>query len=157
MSEETGFIDSNNREIAGIDMDEKIENQLNLSLSLTPEEREKSRDLDVGYDRQQNLWELIIRYIGEISQIPVPEGGRLEALSNEYAIAYLPEESIDAFSNLPQVIYMEKPKNLLLSDQAGIAASCILSVRDGQKGAPRRWNLCGCDRYGHRYFSSGFH
>ena len=36
MSEETGFIDSNNREIAGIDMDEKIENQLNLSLSLTP-------------------------------------------------------------------------------------------------------------------------
>ena len=41
MSEETGFIDSNNREIAGIDMDEKIENQLNLSLSLTPEEREK--------------------------------------------------------------------------------------------------------------------
>lgn len=134
MSEETGFIDSNNREIAGIDMDEKIENQLNLSLSLTPEEREKSRDLDVGYDRQQNLWELIIRYIGEISQIPVPEGGRLEALSNEYAIAYLPEESIDAFSNLPQVIYMEKPKNLLLSDQAGIAASCILSVRDGQKG-----------------------
>ena len=116
MSEEAGFIDSNNREIAGIDMDEKIENQLNLSLSLTPEEREKSRDLDVGYDRQQNLWELIIRYIGDISQIPVPEGGRLEALSNEYAIVYLPEESIDTFSNLPQVIYMEKPKNLLLSD-----------------------------------------
>lgn len=110
MSEETGFIDSNNREIAGIDMDEKIENQLNLSLSLTPEEREKSRDLDVGYDRQQNLWELIIRYIGEISQIPVPEGGRLEALSNEYAIAYLPEESIDAFSNLPQVFIWKSLK-----------------------------------------------
>ena len=128
------LIDSNNREIAGINMDEKLENQLNLSLSLTPEEREKSRDLDVGYDRQQDLWELIIRYIGDIGRIPVPEGGRLEALSNEYAIAYLPEEAIDDFSNLPEVIYMEKPKSLLLSDQAGIAASCILSVRDGQSG-----------------------
>lgn len=128
------FIDLNNRGIAEIIMDEKLENQLNLSLSLTPEEREKSRDLDVGYDRAQNLWELIIRYIGDINELPVPEGGRIEKLSNEYAVVYLPEQDIDAFSRLPQVIYMEKPKSLLLSDQAGIAASCILSVREGRSG-----------------------
>lgn len=128
------IIDSNNRRIAEINMDEKLENQLNLSLSLTQEEREKSRDLDVGYDREQNLWELIIRYIGDIKELPVPEGGRLEELSNEYAVAYLPEEAIDTFSSLPQVIYIEKPKSLLLSDQAGIAASCILSVREERGG-----------------------
>ena len=38
---------------------QKIENLLNLALEATPEEREKSLELDVGYDREEKEWDLI--------------------------------------------------------------------------------------------------
>lgn len=46
--------------------DQRIENLLNLSLDAAPEEREKSIDLNVGYDPQERTWELIVRYHGDI-------------------------------------------------------------------------------------------
>lgn len=110
-------------------MEQKIENQLNLALEMTPEEREKSFDLDVGYDKEDDRWEVIFRYIGNIEDLPLLEGTKVEPLSNEYAIAYIKEELLDQFASLPQVIYIEKPKSLLLEQERGIAASCLLSVR----------------------------
>ena len=49
--------------------DQKIENLLNLSMEATEEEREKSLDLDAGYDEQTGRWEVIIRYNGELGAI----------------------------------------------------------------------------------------
>ena len=43
---------------------EKMENQLNLALDATEQEREKSLDLDVGYDTEENTWEVIVKYTG---------------------------------------------------------------------------------------------
>lgn len=40
--------------------DQKIENQLNLALEATEEEREKSVVLNTGYDREERTWELIV-------------------------------------------------------------------------------------------------
>ena len=37
---------------------------------------------------------------------------------------------MEAFGANEQVIYIEKPKNLLLSRQPSIAASCMLSVKN---------------------------
>ena len=34
-----------------MEQDEKFENQLNLALDLSEEERERSKDLDAGYDQ----------------------------------------------------------------------------------------------------------
>ena len=42
--------------------DQKVENLLNLALDATPEEREKSIQLNVGYDSAANTWELIVKY-----------------------------------------------------------------------------------------------
>ena len=42
-------------------MSQKIENQLNLALSITEEERQKSESLDIGYDLEEKEWELIDR------------------------------------------------------------------------------------------------
>ena len=47
-----------------------------------------------------------------------------------YAIAYIKEDELEAFGANEQVIYIEKPKNLLLSRQPSIAASCMLSVKN---------------------------
>ena len=45
---------------------QKLENLLNLALSATEEEREKSESLNVGYNSDQNTWELIVKYYGSL-------------------------------------------------------------------------------------------
>ena len=40
-------------------MSQKIENQLNLALDITEEERQKSENLDIGYDPEEKEWELM--------------------------------------------------------------------------------------------------
>ena len=49
--------------------DPKNENLLNLSLEATEEEREKSPVLMTGFDSQEDRWELIVKYIGQLSRI----------------------------------------------------------------------------------------
>ncbi|MGO4944973.1 S8 family serine peptidase [Blautia sp. Sow4_E7] len=42
--------------------DQKLDNLLNLAMDATEEEREKSRNLNVGYDEQTRMWEIIVKY-----------------------------------------------------------------------------------------------
>ena len=113
-----------------MEQDEKFENQLNLALDLSEEEREKSEDLDAGYDKETNQWEVIFRYSGTLDTIKRSETTVIEPLSKGYAIAYIKENELDTFSRNEQVIFIEKPKNLLLNRQPSIAASCMLSVKN---------------------------
>ena len=48
---------------------QKIENLLNLALDATPEERQKSLELDVGYDSEDKEWELIVKYSGSLEGV----------------------------------------------------------------------------------------
>lgn len=113
-----------------MEQDEKFDNQLNLALDLKEEEREKSEDLDAGYDKLTGKWEVIFRYTGQLDTIKRTDTTVIEPLSMGYAIAYIKENELDAFSRNEQVIFIEKPKNLLLNRQASIAASCMLSVKN---------------------------
>lgn len=113
-----------------MEQDEKFENQLNIALDLSEEEREKSEDLDAGYDKETNQWEVIFRYSGTLDTIKRSETTVIEPLSMGYAIAYIKENELDTFSRNEQVIFIEKPKNLLLNRQSSIAASCMLSVKN---------------------------
>ena len=38
-------------------MSQKLENLLNLALDADQGERERSEELDVGYDKEENVWE----------------------------------------------------------------------------------------------------
>lgn len=113
-----------------MEQDEKFENQFNLALDLTEEEREKSEDLNVGYERSEDQWEIIFRYTGTLGTIRRTQTTIIEPLSMGYAIAYIKENELEAFSQNEQVIYIEKPKNLRLNRQPSIAASCMLSVKN---------------------------
>ena len=44
----------------------KFENLLNLALDATVSEREKSIQLGVGYEPEENSWELIVKYSGSL-------------------------------------------------------------------------------------------
>ena len=49
--------------------DQKIENLLNLALSASEEEREKSLELDMGYYPVARTWEVIIKYSGTLGRV----------------------------------------------------------------------------------------
>lgn len=108
----------------------KLEVLLNLALNVAAEERRKSAELEVGYDRQNSTWELIVKYNGDINKLN-NYGIQVEELLAGYAIVRIREELINAFTDLDEVEYVEKPKRLYFSILEGKRASCVpeISVR----------------------------
>lgn len=110
---------------------QKLENLLNLSLSVSEAEREKSSQLSTGFLTDSRKWELIVKYNGDLSRLQ-SELIQVEELIAGYAIVTLPENLIDAFAALDEVEYVEKPKRLYFATLQGKRASCIpeVTVRD---------------------------
>lgn len=108
---------------------QKLENLLNLSLEATPQEREKSMELDVGYDAASRLWDVVVKYSGNLEQVEAL-GAQVVPLLNEYAIVTIAREQLELLSQLPRIEYIEKPKRLFFSVDQGKAASCVLPLRE---------------------------
>lgn len=107
---------------------QKIDNTLNLAVEATPEEREKSLELNVGYDSTDRLWDVIVKYSGNIEDIPI-EGLQITTLLNQYAVIRVPQSQLDALANLPQIEYVEKPKRLFFALSQARSISCINTVQ----------------------------
>lgn len=107
---------------------QKIENLLNLALDATPEEREKSMQLNVGYFPEERMWELIVKYSGNIREI-LGEDIEITELLNEFAIITVPESRIDQLAQYPQIEFIEKPKRLFFAVNQGRSASCMNAVQ----------------------------
>ncbi len=114
---------------------QKLENMLNLALDTGKEERERSPSLITGYLPEEKKWELIIRYFGDGKNLE-GEGRKLERLLGGYGILTVAEPLIPLVASLPEVEYVEKPKELFYGAGfgEGRAASCLSAVQppDGQ-------------------------
>ena len=110
---------------------QKIENILNLAMDATPVERERSPELETGYDQEAGTWELIIKYSGSL-EAAAPLAEEITELLNEYAIVRIREERIRELAALPEVEYIEKPKRLFFEVENGRRVSCIDSVQDSR-------------------------
>ena len=109
-------------------MSQKIENILNLALEATPEERERSGELETGYDPGTRAWELIVKYSGTLEaarEIAVS----VTELMNGYAVVVIREERIGELAGLAEIEFIEKPKSLYFEAEAGRQASCIDAVQ----------------------------
>ena len=109
----------------------KLENMLNLALDATPEERERSLNLDVGFDREEKTWELIVKYSGSLSRLE-EEGIIVTELLNEYAVLIVPEAKVGRLAEIPEIEYIEKPKRLFFAAEQGRTASCITGVQNAR-------------------------
>lgn len=109
--------------------DQKMENLLNLALDATEEEREKSLELDVGYNPIDREWDLIVKYSGNLEQVR-EWGGQIVELQNEFAIITIRESFIGRLAALPQIEYIEKPKRLFFETANGRRVSCITSIQN---------------------------
>ena len=108
--------------------DQKIENLLNLALSASEEEREKSLELDVGYYPIARTWEVIIKYSGTLGRVREIAESVVE-LSNEFAIVTVREDRLEALAGIEAVEYIEKPKRLFFQVENGRRVSCMTSVQ----------------------------
>lgn len=112
---------------------QKFENILNLALDTPEAERDKSLELNIGYEREDNTWELIIKYHGDLRQglsplLRLPQGSliQIEELIAGYAILTVPASLVDALSEIEEIEYIEKPKRLFFDTLQGKIASCIV-------------------------------
>ena len=135
--------------------DQKLDNLLNLAMDATEEEREKSRNLNVGYEKQTRKWEIIVKYseMG-IANEEVSDGMKYGAendrdsveillggpeisvvpLLGGYAIVTLPESMLEQYSQRPQIEFIEKPTRLYFEDLFSKEASCITQVQRDEPG-----------------------
>ena len=114
-------------------LSQKLENQLNLALETPEDVRRQTRDLNVGYDLQEQTWELIIKYHGapeelQSAMVRLSAGITLEPLIAGYAILTVPEGYVETVSRNPQIEYVEKPKNYYFVQEGPSARACIVSV-----------------------------
>lgn len=105
----------------------KLENLLNLALETSEVEREKSLNLNVGYEEATRSWEVIVKYNGDLSRLS-ESGIGVEELIAGYAILTVPETLMDSLAELEEIEYIEKPKRLYFDIEAAKEASCIPQV-----------------------------
>ena len=110
---------------------QKIETSFQTALSATPNEREKSDSLSFGYEPEEDSWEIIIRFTGNLSELllPYPTITYYELLGG-YAILNLSTQLLEVIASIPEIIYIEKPKALYFELYEGKRASCITSLQN---------------------------
>ena len=107
---------------------QKTGSDLNLALEATEEERERSLNLNVGYDREDRIWELIVKYSGSLERI-ASDAVQVTELTNEYAILKVREPLVETLAALPEIEYIEKPHRLYFQRENGKRVSCVNPVQ----------------------------
>ena len=121
----------------------KVDTQLNQALNATPEEREKSMELNVGYDSQDRQWDLIVKFSGD-AELLKPYVVGITELLNQYAVVRIYQSRIDEFVRLPQIEYVEKPKRLFFAVYQAQAVSCINVVKEAPYHLSGKGVLVAC-------------
>lgn len=118
---------------------EKLEDILQLSLSSTKEQRERSDVLNVGVLDGGTVRELIVKYSRSLDRLR-EQGIEAEELLAGYAVVRLPEEKIGTLTDFWEVEYVEMPKNLQTGLYEAKRVSCILPLTGSMAGGSRAEN-----------------
>ena len=127
---------------------QKADNMLNLAWEATPSERERSLNLNTGYNQIERTWDVIIKYNGDISLLLRNFESKNESyrdennsnqfgnikivpLINRYAIVTASKSVLEQLLQIPQVEYMEMPKRIYFELNQGKRSSCINTVQRG--------------------------
>lgn len=116
-------------------MNQKRENMLNLALETDEAQRARTENLNVGFDAATATWELIVKYHGDLegAVATVSQNIVVETLIAGYAILTVPENLVDAVSDLEQIEYLEMPKRFFYSQMQRIQDNeCFATVTLGE-------------------------
>lgn len=109
---------------------QKLDGELRLALDAAKLGDSQEGTLQTGYDEEAATWRVIVRYNGDLSEIEeqIPQIQAIP-LYHGYGIVRVPEALLGQLAALPQIQYMEKPKEVYFSLDAGRSVSCINSVQ----------------------------
>lgn len=112
---------------------QKLENMLNLSLNISETDRAKSQALNVGFDAEEQTWELIVKFHGNIERLR-QEGIQVEVLLAGYAVVTLSQSRIPLLTASEEIEYIEMPKELIYNvyfakQQACFPATAGVEIR----------------------------
>ena len=113
-----------------MDFNQKIDVSLRASLEATPVERNASDDLSTG-SSSDGFWNLIVLYTGspQTLQNEFPSSSFTFLLGN-YAIVKISEDDISSLAAFPQVIYIERPRQLFFEIVSARQASCLSAIQE---------------------------
>lgn len=108
---------------------EKLDNQLIYSLSTAENLRSKTDNLNVGYETDNNVWELIVKYVGDLSD-GIDKAGltgrvRVATLTGNYAVITIAQEDIERFADIDEVFFIERPTRLWFSLENARNTVCL--------------------------------
>ena len=83
-------------------MNQKLEDLLQLALQTPEETRERTEELNVGFDTQERTWELIVKYHGSLDALEAL-GVVVEYLIAGYALLTVPEQLVDRMVELEEI------------------------------------------------------
>lgn len=106
-------------------MENNIDTQLQLAITTDMTEYDDSEELFTGFNPANEQWSLLIRYVGDISDLVERFLTGIYYLLAEYAIITIPQNVILEFALDPRIIYIEKPKTLHQQVSYPAYASCI--------------------------------
>ena len=97
----------------------------------------RGTELEAGY-LQNDLWEVIVKFNGDIQKVGQELGIEIEILSPNFAIITLPLEKISSLIKYTEIEHIEFPKTLTINVKEALNKSCISNVQE-----PGRFNLSG--------------
>ena len=106
-------------------VNQKLNPELALSLSLDNIERMKSPLLRSGFSPNTDTWKLILFYNGSLDDIKKVISFSFIPLLGNFAILFIREEDIPSFLTFPQILYVELSRPIYENALTGIDASCF--------------------------------
>ncbi len=108
-------------------MQNNIDTQLTLALNTEAEPENYSEELFVGFNRRNDIWQLLIRYANDISDLSEKYNIEIIYLLGGYAIISIHSGYIEEFAKDPRILYIDKPKFIASQVSYAEYASCITS------------------------------
>lgn len=106
-------------------INQKLNPELALSLSLDDTKRMESPWLRSGFSPDINTWKLILFYNGSLEEIQKEIPFSFIPLLGNFAILFIQEKYLPAFLDYPQVLYVELSRPIYENALTGIASSCL--------------------------------
>lgn len=112
-------------------MENKTDAELQILGEIAESTEEMSEDLKqlLGFD-SENVWQVLVKYNGDIEAVARQEGGIAQIINNQFAILTIEPGSIDHLLDYTEVEYMETPKRLIYTATQNMTASCIPEVQN---------------------------
>ena len=106
-------------------INQKLNPELALSLSLDNTERMESPLLRSGFSPSTDMWKLILFYNSSLEEIKKVIPFSFIPLLGNFAILFIKEKDIPSFLTFPQILYVELSRPIYENSLTGINASCL--------------------------------